>query len=201
MQKIKQITGQTIPLAMNDVDTDLIIPAQYLTSVDKKGYGKHLFTRLRQADPDFVFNRDIFAKASILIAKENFGCGSSREHAVWALLEAGIKAIIAASFSDIFYNNSAKNGLVLIMQPLSIIEKLIAAANTGHYELTIDIETQNIITADATQLSFSLDSFHQYCFLNGLDELDYLLAHTGQINQHVVTRAPYNFITDNNKEG
>src|SRR5271170_2456530 len=114
MKKIMQISSKTIPLAMNDVDTDLIIPAQYLTSVSRAGYGKNLFIRLRQSDPDFIFNNPVFTGANILISGENFGCGSSREHAVWALQEAGIQVVIAVSFGDIFFANSGKNGLLLI---------------------------------------------------------------------------------------
>ena len=107
-----KIIGKTIPLAMNEVDTDLIIPAQYLTSIKKEGYGKNVFRRLKDSDPYFVFNQEKYQGANILVTKENFGCGSSREHAVWALKEAGIKAVIAISFADIFFNNAAKNGLV-----------------------------------------------------------------------------------------
>lgn len=181
MQKVTSISGKTIPLAMSDVDTDLIIPAQYLTAVTKKGYGENLFRRLRDADPKFVFNQDKFSGANILITKNNFGCGSSREHAVWALQEAGIQAIIAMSFSDIFFSNSAKNGLLLIKLPEATINQMLSFAIDGNYILTIDIKKQSITSLNDKSIGFSIDPFRQYCLLNGLDDLDYLLSHKEQI--------------------
>ena len=175
MKKITQISGKVIPLAMNDVDTDLIIPAQFLTSTSMSGYGENVFRRLRDNDPNFVFNQEKYSGANIIVTQDNFGCGSSREHAVWALLNAGVNAIIAESFADIFFNNAGKNGLILIKQPAHIIEKLIDLAD-GQYSLTIDITKQMLITADK-QYPFEMDPFYQYCLVNGLDHLDYLLAH------------------------
>jgi len=183
MQKILNISGKVIPLAMNDVDTDLIIPAQYLTSVSKTGYGKYLFARLREANPNFVFNQNQFNDASILIAQHNFGCGSSREHAVWALQE-NIKAIIAISFADIFSSNSAKNGLVLIQLPENVIQQLIIAANGGTYFLDINIAKQKIFSNQHEEFEFTLDPFRQYCWMNGLDDLDYLLEHKQYIDAY-----------------
>jgi 3-isopropylmalate/(R)-2-methylmalate dehydratase small subunit len=181
MKKITRISGKTIPLAMNDVDTDLIIPAQYLTSITREGYGKNLFIRLRQGNPDFVFNQPQFAGANILITQENFGCGSSREHAVWSLQEAGIQAVIATSFADIFFGNSAKNGLLLITQPPEVINKFLDLAKSGNFILTIDVESQIITTNLGEALQFALDPFLQYCFIHGLDDMDYLLAHKEKI--------------------
>jgi 3-isopropylmalate/(R)-2-methylmalate dehydratase small subunit len=181
MNKITQISGQAIPLAMNDVDTDLIIPAQFLTSVSMSGYGENVFRRLRDSDSNFVFNQDKYKDANILVTQDNFGCGSSREHAVWALLNAGIQAIIAESFADIFFTNAAKNSLVLIKQPAHIIQHMIIEAQSGHYTALIDIENKKI-TADNKQYPFEIDSFHQYCLINGLDHLDYLLSHQQDIN-------------------
>ncbi|CAN5214989.1 3-isopropylmalate dehydratase small subunit [soil metagenome] len=181
MNPIKNINGKTIPLPMNDVDTDLIIPAQYLTSVSKQGYGENLFQRLRTADSNFVFNQEKFAGANVLIAQHNFGCGSSREHAVWALQQGGIKAIIAYSFADIFFSNSAKNGLVLITLSEEIVNNLMQQAVSGGYSVNIDIQQQILTTSSNEMYAFSLDPYHQYCFLNGLDDMDYLLSHLDDI--------------------
>lgn len=175
--KITQVSGLTIPLNLRDVDTDLIIPAQYLTQVTKEGYGQALFRRLRDQDPNFVFNQPRFHEAKILIAGENFGCGSSREHAVWALMEAGIKAVISPSFSDIFYSNSAKNGLLLINQPKEIIQTMLAYADKGDYVLTIDIKNQTITSSTQEKFHFDIEPFRQHCFINGLDELDYIVSY------------------------
>jgi 3-isopropylmalate/(R)-2-methylmalate dehydratase small subunit len=180
MNKIDKISGISIPLDMNNVDTDLIIPAQYLTSVKKQGFGEHLFQRLRDNNPDFVFNQKKYHAANILIAKENFGCGSSREHAVWALKEAGIEAIIAVSFADIFFNNAAKNGLLLIKQPKTIIEEMLGSAPENY---TIDLKKQTI-EANQKMISFEIDHFNKYCFVEGLDELDYLISNLEKIKQY-----------------
>lgn len=184
MKKITQITGKAIPLTMNDVDTDLIIPAQYLTAVTREGYGENLFRRLRQKDPNFVFNQEKFTGANILITQGNFGCGSSREHAVWALQEAGIQAIVAISFADIFFSNSAKNGLLLIKLPESIINTMLNYANEGNYLLTIDIEKQQITSSKDESFDFDIDQFRKYCLVNGLDDMDYLLAHQKNIDNY-----------------
>lgn len=184
MQKIDEIFGKVIPLAMNDVDTDLIIPAQYLTSVSKQGYGENLFRRLKQSSADFVFNKAEFKDASILVTQDNFGCGSSREHAVWALTQAGIKVVIAESFADIFFNNSAKNGLVLIQQPKDVIQKMLVQAESAEYHMTINLHEQSI-TANDEVWEFELDPFHRYCFLNGLDELDYVISYQSDIDEFI----------------
>ena len=184
MNKIYQIIGKAIPLAMNDVDTDLIIPAQYLTAVTRAGFGENLFKRLREGHPDFVFNQDKFKDANILITQSNFGCGSSREHAVWALQEAGIQAIIAESFADIFFGNSAKNGLVLIKQPKETIQQMLDSAQDGNYQLNIDIEQQTMTSNKDETYSFDIDPFRKHCFINGLNDLDYLLSHMQQIQDY-----------------
>lgn len=190
MKKISNISGQVIPLAMNDVDTDLIIPAQYLTSVSRSGFGQHLFSRLRAADPNFIFNQPKFSDATILVAQHNFGCGSSREHAVWALQEK-VSAIIAISFADIFYSNSAKNGLVLIQLPEHVIYQIIKAANTGNCFFDIDIAKQKIVSNHNEEFNFTLEPFRQYCCLNGLDDLDYLLTHQQYIERYDATQRGY----------
>lgn len=184
MQKLRSINSQVMPLAMNDVDTDLIIPAQYLTAISKDGYGANVFRRLRDADPQFIFNQKAFAKSNILLTLNNFGCGSSREHAVWALQEAGFKAIIAISFADIFYQNSAKNGLLLIKLPEKIINSMMQYASQGNYFLNIDLESQTIQSSHEEIFNFEVDAFRKHCFLNGLDDLDYLLSHQEEIKAY-----------------
>jgi 3-isopropylmalate/(R)-2-methylmalate dehydratase small subunit len=188
MEKIKQISGKVIPLNMNDVDTDLIIPAQYLTAITRQGYGENLFRRLREADANFIFNQAKFSGASILVTKHNFGCGSSREHAVWALQEAGIKVIIAISFGDIFFSNAVKNGLILIKLSENIIHSMLDLAKDGSYSLDINIEEQSIASSKNEFFNFEMDSFRKYCFVNGLDDLDYLLSYQDEINSYKATQ-------------
>lgn len=186
MKAVTQIKGIAIPMNMTDIDTDIIIPAQYLTSTSQTGYGKHAFTRLK-ADPDFVLNQEKYQQAPILITGANFGCGSSREHAVWAIKELGIQAVIAPSFADIFTNNAKKNGLVLIQQPQIEVDKLLNDAEANELILTIDIENQTFKNGDKT-LEFSLNSFFKHCLINGLDELDYLMSNIDIINKFKISQ-------------
>jgi 3-isopropylmalate/(R)-2-methylmalate dehydratase small subunit len=181
MKKVTQIHGKVVPLKIKDVDTDLIIPAQYLTSVSREGYGEHLFQRLKASDPNFVFNQPRYQDAKILIAEDNFGCGSSREHAVWALQGAGLEAILAPSFADIFFNNSAKNGLLLVALPEEVIAKLLTQALQQELTLTIDVAEQTVKTPTGEAYHFSVDPFQKHCFINGLDELDYILSYKNEI--------------------
>lgn len=185
MNKITQIKGKMIPLCMNDVDTDLIIPAQYLTAVSRKGYGQHLFKRLRENHPDFIFNQPKFKDANVLVTQSNFGCGSSREHAVWALQEAGIQVVIAISFADIFFSNSAKNGLLLIQMEEKKIQHLMKYASKENSSIEIDLEKQTIHFSETHEsYDFSFDPFRKHCLLNGLDDLDYLLSHLSDIESY-----------------
>ncbi len=179
MKAIKKIQGIAIPMNMTDIDTDIIIPAQYLTSTSQTGYGQHAFSRLK-SDPDFVLNQSKYSQAPILITGANFGCGSSREHAVWAIKELGINAIIAPSFADIFANNAKKNGLVLIQQPQDVVDKLFNDAESSELILKIDIENQTIQYYENT-LEFTLSEFFKHCLINGLDELDYLMSNIDNI--------------------
>ncbi len=178
MQAFKKCNSRIIPLAMNDVDTDMIIPAQYLTSVDSNGYGKHLFSRLKAQDADFVFNNPKYQAMEILITKANFGCGSSREHAVWALQQSGIKVIIAESYSDIFFNNAAKNGLLLIQMTQDEITQLFNQVNQDDVEVCVDLQYQTITTSKGDVFNFDYDCFRKSCLLTGKDDLDYLLEAT-----------------------
>lgn len=175
MKAFTKLTSKFIPLNLDHVDTDMIIPAQYLTKIDREGYGENLFQRLREQDKNFVFNDPFYYGAEILLTKENFGCGSSREHAVWALMQAGIKVIIAQSYSDIFYSNAAKNGLLIICLDEKNIAELMRPKNSF---LTVDLVTQTITTEKAEVFPFSYNAFLKECFIKGQDDLDYLLEAT-----------------------
>lgn len=176
MGKFERFTSNVIPLDMNNVDTDMIIPAQFLTQVNREGYGEHLFERLKEQDSNFVFNDLRYQSAGILLTKANFGCGSSREHAVWSLLQAGIKVVIAESYSDIFYSNAAKNGLLAIGLPKETIAKLLTLSKSEVISLTVDLYSQTITGDEIIQ--FDYDPFRKDCFLKGQDDLDYLLEAT-----------------------
>ena len=176
MDKFEKLKSKVVPLPMTDVDTDLIIPAQFLTSISREGYGQNLFRRLRDNDPNFPFNLERFKNAAILVAGENFGCGSSREHAVWALAGAGIKAVIAPSFADIFFSNSAKNGLVLVTLPAAQVERMLVEAQAGEFEVTVDLESQSVTLPSGETFKFEFDQFRKHCILNGLDDIDYILS-------------------------
>jgi 3-isopropylmalate/(R)-2-methylmalate dehydratase small subunit len=183
MIPIQKIEGTCVPLPIRDIDTDMIIPAQYMTSISQQGYGKYLFDRLKQ-DPQFPLNLDCYNGASIIIAKDNFGCGSSREHAVWALMDAGYRAILSTSFADIFKTNSGKNGLLTIELPDQIIESLLAEASGGNLQLEIDLLQQTVCVGEREVGNFTYDPFVRYCLLQGLDDLEYLLKHKDYIDKY-----------------
>ena len=176
MEKFTSLTAKVIPLQMKDIDTDMIIPAQFLTSISQKGFGQNLFRRLRDNDPNFPLNQSRYKDAAILVTDSNFGCGSSREHAVWAILDAGIRVVIAKSFADIFFSNSAKNGLVLITLPDNIVDELLSEANASDLSLTVDLEAKTVRKPDGKIFSFNFDPFRRHCILNGLDDIDYILS-------------------------
>jgi 3-isopropylmalate/(R)-2-methylmalate dehydratase small subunit len=177
MQKFTQLTGVAAPLPMINVDTDKIIPKQFLKTILRTGLGKALFYELRFDDdgkerPDFVLNRPAYRKAQILVAGENFGCGSSREHAPWALLDFGIRCVIAPSFADIFYNNCFKNGILPIALPQEDVDKLMDDAERGaNATISIDLERQEIRGPDGGLIRFEIDQFRKHCLLNGLDDI------------------------------
>ena len=175
MKPFKSLKSRVIRMNIDHVDTDMIIPAQFLTKVDKAGYGEHVFRRMRDQDPDFVFNDPIHKDSEILLAGKNFGCGSSREHAVWAIAQAGIRVVIAKSFSDIFYNNSAKNGLLLITLESEVVDALF---RHDDLHVTVDLEEQSITVVDGKGHAFEYDAFRKACFLKGQDDMDYLLEAT-----------------------
>ena len=177
MDKFKKLTGVAVPLAMINVDTDMIIPKQHLKTLGRTGLGKHLLTELRYDEtgkerPDFVLNKPAYRKAQILVAGDNFGCGSSCEHAPWALLDFGIRCVISTSFADIFFNNCFQNGILPIKVSPEELEKLMDDANRGsNATMSIDLENQEIRGPDGGVIKFEVDSFRKHCLLNGLDDI------------------------------
>jgi 3-isopropylmalate/(R)-2-methylmalate dehydratase small subunit len=183
MKKFEDITSRVIPLPVKDVDTDMIIPAQFLTSISREGFGQNLFRRLRDSDPNFPLNLPQYQGAQILLADSNFGCGSSREHAVWALLGAGIRVVLCKSFADIFFGNSAKNGLLLISLPAEVIDRMLAEASAGDYQVGIRLDTQQVVLPGGETLHFDYDPFRKFCLLNGHDDIDYILSRKKEIDE------------------
>ena len=196
MQKFTLLKGLVAPMDRENVDTDAIIPKQFLKSIKKTGFGVNLFDEWRYLDhgepgqdpasrkpnPDFVLNQPRYAGASILLARQNFGCGSSREHAPWAIEQYGFRALIAPSFADIFFNNCFKNGLLPIVLPEATVARLFdeVAAFPG-YELTIDLERQVIVKPQGEEIPFDVQPFRKYCLLNGLDDIGLTLRHKDKI--------------------
>lgn len=183
MEKFTTLTSHLIPLPYANIDTDMIIPAQYLTTIEKKGLGKYLFQRLKEQNHNFPLNQKIYQGAQIIVANQNFGCGSSREHAVWALLDYGIRVIIAPSFADIFFSNSSKNGLVLVTIPQTLVNQIIKPAQTKKYQLTVNLQSQTLTLQNGQKFRFPFDPFRKECILKGLDDLDYLLSYQKKIAQ------------------
>jgi 3-isopropylmalate/(R)-2-methylmalate dehydratase small subunit len=187
MQKFTSLTGVAAPLDIRNVDTDMIIPKQYLKTIKRTGLGTGLFAELRYKDdgsenPDFVLNKPAYRNAKILIAEDNFGCGSSREHAPWALLDFGIRCVISTSFADIFYNNCFKNGILPIAVSPEDLEKLMDDAGRGaNATLSIDLEKQEIRGPDGGRISFDIDPFRKHCLLNGLDDIGLSLKKADKI--------------------
>lgn len=186
MKNFTRFEGVVAPLDRANVDTDLIIPKQFLKSIKRTGFGVNLFDELRYLDegqpgqdcsqrplnPDFVLNQPRFKGAEVLLARRNFGCGSSREHAPWALEDFGFKVVIAPSFADIFYNNSFKNGILLITFPEEVVDRLFAEVNANEgYQLDVDLEHQRVITPSGEILEFEVDEFRKHCLLEGLDDI------------------------------
>ena len=184
MNKFTRVESRVVPLPRKDIDTDQIIPAQYLTSVSRDGYGENLFRRLRDTDPDFVLDQPQYKDASVLAAGSNFGCGSSREHAVWALTGAGIKVVLAESFADIFTSNSAKNGLLLVVLPAEVMEKVFESAAKKELSATVDLESQTVELENIGTFEFPFDPFRKHCLLNGLDDIDYIKSFETDITTH-----------------
>ena len=203
MDKFTVHQGLVVPLDRENIDTDAIIPKQFLKSIKRTGFGPNLFDAWRYLDkgepgmdpasrkpnPDFVLNQPRYRGASVLLARKNFGCGSSREHAPWALQQYGIRALIAPSYADIFFNNCFKNGLLPITLPESAVAKLFdeVAAFPG-YQLTVDLERQVVIKPDGSQLAFDVQPFRKYCLLNGFDDIGLTLRHRDKIKAFEANR-------------
>jgi len=182
MEKFTMHTGVVAPLDRANVDTDQIIPKQYLSSIKRTGFAEGLFGAWRR-DAQFVLNQPRYKGATILLARKNFGCGSSREHAPWALMDYGFRCVIAPSFADIFFNNSFKNGFLPVVLSEAEVDRLFheCAAFPG-FQLTIDLEKQSVSTVDGSQvMRFEVDAFRKYCLLNGLDEIGLTLRHADKI--------------------
>jgi len=211
MKAFNTFAGIVAPLDRANVDTDAIIPKQFLKSIKRSGFGPNLFDEWRYLDegqPDadnsnrpineqFVLNQARYQGASVLLARDNFGCGSSREHAPWALEDYGFQVIIAPSFADIFFNNCFKNGLLPIVLAESVVDRLFAEveANTG-YELTVDLEAQTLVMPDGESIPFEVDSFRKHCLINGLDDIGLTLQHISDIKAYEKKRkseAPWLF--------
>jgi 3-isopropylmalate/(R)-2-methylmalate dehydratase small subunit len=177
MQPFTTLTSTPAPMKVVNVDTDMIIPKQYLKTIKRTGLGSALFSEMRYKDdgsenPDFVLNQPAYRKAEILVAGDNFGCGSSREHAPWALLDFGIRCVISTSFADIFYNNCFKNGILPIKVTPQQLDMLFDDAERGsNATLTIDLESQTIKGPDGGEINFEIDPFRKHCLLNGLDDI------------------------------
>ena len=196
MEKFVRKEGLVAPLDRANVDTDAVIPKQFLKSIKRTGFGPNLFDEWRYLDhgepdmdnakrplnPDFVLNQPRYSGATVLLARENFGCGSSREHAPWALLQYGFQAVIAPSFADIFYNNSLKNGLVLIKLEPKVVDRLFREAEAKEgYRLAVDLEDQSVTTPSGEAFKFDIDPHRKQCILNGLDDIGLTLEHAGEI--------------------
>jgi len=211
MNKFTLHTGVAAPMDRANIDTDMIIPKQFLKSIKRSGFGKNLFDELRYLDegqPDqdctgrplnenFVLNQSRYQGASVLLARENFGCGSSREHAPWALEDFGIRSVIAPSFAEIFYNNCFKNGLLPIVLSEEQVDQLFTEvqANEG-YELTVNLEEQVVVTPSGEKIAFEIDDFRKHCLLNGLDDIGLTLQHADDIRAYEAkrqTEAPWLF--------
>lgn len=188
MQPFTTLTSTPAPLKVINVDTDMIIPKQYLKTIKRTGLGTALFSEMRYKDdgsenPDFVLNQPAYRKSEILVAGDNFGCGSSREHAPWALLDFGIRCVISTSFADIFYNNCFKNGILPIVVSQEDLEKLFDDADRGsNATLTVDLVNQSIKGPDGGEIRFEIDPFRKHCLLNGLDDIGLTMEKASKID-------------------
>ncbi|MFE3835975.1 3-isopropylmalate dehydratase small subunit [Pseudogemmobacter sonorensis] len=198
MDKFTTITGIAAPMPLVNIDTDMIIPKQFLKTIKRSGLGKNLFDEMRYTPegeeiPDFVLNKPAYRAAQIIVAGDNFGCGSSREHAPWALLDFGIRCVISTSFADIFFNNCFKNGILPIRLPADQVEYLMADAEKGaNARITVDLESQTVTASDGRSFPFEVDAFKRHCLLNGLDDIGLTMENAGAIdsfeNRLAVTR-------------
>ncbi len=188
MQKFTTLTGIAAPMPLVNIDTDMIIPKQFLKTIARTGLGKNLFDEMRYTldgaeIPDFVLNQPAYRRAEIIIAGDNFGCGSSREHAPWALLDFGIRCVVATSFADIFYNNCFKNGILPIVMPQEVVDVLMLDAKKGeNARQTVDLVAQTVTTSDGQVFAFDVDAHRKHCLLNGLDDIGLTLEKVSAID-------------------
>lgn len=188
MDKFTTLTGIAAPMPLVNIDTDMIIPKQFLKTIHRSGLGKNLFDEMRftpdgQEIPDFILNQPAYRESQIIVAGDNFGCGSSREHAPWALLDFGIRAVISTSFADIFYNNCFKNGILPIVLPKEVVDVLMEDARKGaNARMTVDLENQQVTTSDGQSFAFEMDPFRKHCLINGLDDIGLTLEKSSQID-------------------
>ena len=188
MKKFNKLTGIAAPMPLVNIDTDMIIPKQFLKTIKRSGLGANLFDEMRfdlegNEIPDFVLNKKAYRSAEIIVAGENFGCGSSREHAPWALLDFGIKCVISTSYADIFYNNCFKNGILPIVLKAEEVEELMEDSKKGeNARITVDLETQKVQTSDGAEFSFEIDGFKKHCLLNGLDDIGLTMEKASSID-------------------
>jgi 3-isopropylmalate/(R)-2-methylmalate dehydratase small subunit len=190
MDKFKKLTGVAAPMPLINIDTDMIIPKQFLKTIKRSGLGVNLFDEMRfdaegNEKPDFVLNKPQYRKTEILVAGDNFGCGSSREHAPWAIKDFGIKCVIAPSFADIFFNNCFKNGILPIALPQEQVDILMRDAERGeNARMTVDLEAQEITTSDGVVICFDVDAFKKHCLLEGLDDIGLTLEKKASIDAY-----------------
>ncbi len=188
MDKFSTLTGVAAPMPLVNIDTDMIIPKQFLKTIQRSGLGKNLFDEMRftqdgQEIPDFVLNKPAYRNAQIIVAGDNFGCGSSREHAPWALLDFGIRCVISTSFADIFFNNCFKNGILPIVMPEDVVDALMKDAERGeNARMTVNLEEQTVTTSDGQSFAFEVDAFRKHCLLNGLDDIGLTLEKAASID-------------------
>jgi 3-isopropylmalate/(R)-2-methylmalate dehydratase small subunit len=187
MEKFTKLTGIAAPMPLVNIDTDMIIPKQFLKTIKRTGLGKNLFDEMRYDQdgneiPDFVLNQPAYRNAEIIVGGDNFGCGSSREHAPWALLDFGIRCVISTSFADIFYNNCFKNGILPVVLPQEAVDVLMDDARKGaNARITVDLEAQTVTASDGQEFHFDLDPFKKHCLLNGLDDIGLTMAKAASI--------------------
>ncbi|MDX5349374.1 MAG: 3-isopropylmalate dehydratase small subunit [Paracoccaceae bacterium] len=190
MDRFTTLTGIAAPMPLVNIDTDMIIPKQFLKTIQRSGLGKNLFDEMRYTPdgaeiPDFVLNQPAYRKAQILVAGDNFGCGSSREHAPWALLDFGIRCVISTSFADIFFNNCFKNGILPVVLPQDAVDHLMDDARKGeNARITVDLEAQTVTASDGKVFHFEVDAFKKHCLLNGLDDIGLTLEKATAIDAY-----------------
>lgn len=195
MDKFTTITGIAAPMPLVNIDTDMIIPKQFLKTIKRSGLGKNLFDEMRYTldgaeIPEFVLNQPAYRKSQIIVAGDNFGCGSSREHAPWALLDFGIRCVISTSFADIFFSNCFKNGILPVKLPQEAVEYLMEDAKKGeNARITVDLENQTVSASDGKSFAFEVDSFKKHCLLNGLDDIGLTMEKATSIDTYETANA------------